>query len=132
MTEKAKILVIDDAPEMCRFYHLVLTKAGFDVLTAENGKKGLALADTENPNLILLDLRLPDMDGTDILKIFRSSGKTEKTPILVFSGSASKAKVDEIISLGANAVVFKGMIPIKQMVDKIKSLLDVPPAPQQL
>ena len=123
MSERAKILIIDDAPEIGRFYNSVLTQSGFEVLIAEDSTKGILKAETERPHLIMLDLQLPDADGLHVLNTLRSKEATKKIPIIVFTGSASKQKADEALFLGADAFIFKGMMPIKQLVDKIRFLI---------
>jgi CheY-like chemotaxis protein len=123
MAERPKILIIDDAPEICRFYSTVLTQSGFEVLLADDGLKGIFRAETDQPHLIMLDLRLPDSDGLQVLNKLRSKDATRNIPVIVFTGSASKQKVEEATYLGANAFIFKGMMPIKQLVDKIRSLI---------
>ena len=128
MSARPQILIIDDAAEIGRFYNSVLTQSGFDVLIAEDGSRGILKAETERPRLIMLDLCLPDTDGLKVLTALRSKDATRNIPIIVFTGSATKQKVDEAISLGANAFIFKGMMPIKQMVEKIQALIS-PPAP---
>ena len=123
MPERPKILIIDDAPEICRFYRVVLTQSGFDVSVAEDGSKGIRKAMSERPRLILLDLRLPDTNGLKVLTSLRSEDATRNIPIIVFTGSATKQKVDEAIKLGADAFILKGMMPVKQMVEKIRALV---------
>ena len=131
MLERPKILIIDDAAEICRFYNSVLTQAGFKVLVAEDGSKGIFKAETEQPRLIMLDLRLPDADGLEVLTTLRSKDATKTTPIIVFTGSATKQKVEEALALGADAFIYKGMMPIKEMVDKIRSLIFPSETPSQ-
>ncbi len=127
MPPPIKILIIDDAPEMSRFYVHALTKAGFQVLVAESAMKGILKIQGENPSVVLMDLQLPDRSGMEVLKFIRSHDETKNIPVVMFSGSATKQVIEEAIALGANAFVLKGMITVKQMVDKITALL--PPSP---
>src|SRR4051812_4062658 len=95
MTEQViKVLVVEDEPPLRRFLHTLLESNGFRVLEATSGTEGLAEASMRSPDLILLDLGLPDVDGLDVTKRLR---EWTQTPIIVLSARGQERdKVDAL------------------------------------
>lgn len=93
-----RILVVEDEPQMQRFLRACLTAHGYRVVLATRGQEGLELARTHNPDLVLLDLGLPDMDGTEVTKALR---EWSAKPVLVIS--ARDQEEDKIRALDAGA-----------------------------
>lgn len=120
--EKAltKILVVDDESSIVTLLQFNIEKAGFDVVTAEDGRMGYELALTEKPDLIVLDLMLPEMDGIEVCKQLRQD-KVE-TPILMLT--AKDDELDKIIGLelGADDYLTKPFSP-REVVARIKAIL---------
>ena len=90
-----KILVVDDEPSIVTLMKFNLEKAGYEVITAEDGRQGLDLSLTEKPDLIVLDLMLPGMDGMDVCKTLRQ--EKVDTPILMLT--AKDEEFDKILGL---------------------------------
>ena len=84
----SNILVIEDEASIQKLAKVNLTASGFRVLVAGNGKDALKLAQTEHPDLILLDLMLPDMSGWDILMTIRTSKELRETPVVIMTAVA--------------------------------------------
>ncbi len=101
---KPRILVVDDEPQIRRFLRTSLTANGFEVIEARTAAEGRRRADAEKPDLIILDLGLPDGDGKDVLRDVR---KTSETPILVLSAREREAEKVEALDLGADDYVNK-------------------------
>jgi two-component system KDP operon response regulator KdpE len=101
---KYKILVIEDDHVILKFVSLALTTNGYDVISAENGISGLGFFMSQNPDLILLDLGLPDLDGMEVLQQIREQ---KTTPVIVIS--ARGREIDKVAALdhGANDYVTK-------------------------
>jgi two-component system KDP operon response regulator KdpE len=99
-----RILVVDDEPQILRFLKPSLTAAGYDVIVATTGKDALKAAATQSPDVILLDLGLPDMDGKDVISDLRN---WSKTPILVLSARDREAEKNAAFDLGADDYVNK-------------------------
>lgn len=99
-----RILIVDDEPQILRFLKPSLTAAGYDVIAASTGKEALAAAATRSPDLILLDLGLPDMDGKEVIRELRS---WSRMPILVLSARDREAEKIEALDLGADDYVNK-------------------------
>lgn len=104
MTDPATILIIDDEIPIRRLLEITLFASGFRIFTAATGKEGLLMAATEAPSLILLDLGLPDIEGTELLTRFREwySG-----PILILSVRNSESDIVRALDLGANDYLTK-------------------------
>ena len=100
----ARVLVVDDEPQIQRFLTVALTAAGYEVLTAETGAQALRLAATGAPDLIVLDLGLPDRDGKEVLSEIR---KFSQTPVIILSARDREAEKIEALDLGADDYVEK-------------------------
>jgi two-component system KDP operon response regulator KdpE len=129
MTEPtgARILVIDDELQIRRFLRISLSSQGYKVLEAENGARGLELAATDNPDLIVLDLGLPDADGKDILAEIRT---WSHVPVVVLSVRASEAEKVMALDRGANDYVTKPF-GVQEFLARVRSLLRVKEGPAE-
>lgn len=99
-----RVLVVDDEPQIQRFLKPSLRAAGYDVIAAENGAEALKAAATQAPDVILLDLGLPDMDGKDVIGALRA---WSKVPIVVLSARDREAEKIAALDLGADDYVNK-------------------------
>jgi two-component system KDP operon response regulator KdpE len=99
-----KILIVDDEAPIRKFLSINLAAHGYTVLEADRGKKALEITALNTPDMIILDLVLPDMDGTDLIKKLR---KQTKIPILVLSGRADEEIKVKALDCGANDYVTK-------------------------
>lgn len=104
MQIKPLILIVEDEPGISNFISAVLTSNGFDVLKAEKGKEAIAMIASHCPDLVLLDLGLPDMDGIDVLKSIR--GWTS-VPVIVVSARELEREKVQALDLGADDYVTK-------------------------
>jgi signal transduction histidine kinase/CheY-like chemotaxis protein len=95
------LYVEDDAVNRILVEQMLLRCEGVDLLLAENGKDGIEMARRHKPDLVLLDMQLPDMSGLDVLNALRSDARTETLPIVAVSASAMEADVAEALELGA-------------------------------
>jgi two-component system phosphate regulon response regulator PhoB len=119
---KPKILVVDDEPDALELIAFNLKNAGLEVLTAENGDQALRLARSQLPDLILLDLMLPEVDGLEVCKILRRDPATSAIPIIMVTAKA--AEMDRVLGLelGADDYVTKPFSP-RELVLRVKNLL---------
>jgi len=119
---KQKILVVDDEPDAVELVEFNLKSAGYQVTTAADGEEALNKARSNLPDLIVLDLMLPEVDGLEICKILRRDPKTSGIPIVMLTAKA--AEVDRILGLelGADDYVTKPFSP-RELVLRIKRLL---------
>lgn len=117
-----KILLIDDEPELVEMVKMRLVASGFDVITAGDGADGLAKARGEKPDLIILDLMLPKMNGYEVCRLLKFEEKTSKIPIVLFSARAQEADKVAGKDVGADAYIVKPFEP-QALMSKIKELL---------
>lgn len=112
------ILVVDDEPKIVQLLRDYLERAGFRVLTAPNGKTALALTHSEKPDLIILDLGLPEMDGLDVTRTLR---KDSNVPVIILT--ARSEETDKLIGLelGADDYITKPFSP-KEVVARVRVL----------
>lgn len=120
---KDKILIIEDTVGYQRLYHDALEAEGYKVIITDSGKQGWELTLKEKPNLILLDLILPEMHGFEVLNKVRSHPHTKAIPVIILSvlGEAKNGK--RAMELGANDYAVKGKITPKGVIEKIRILL---------
>ena len=104
MSDTARILVVDDEPQILRFLRTSLTASGFDVIEAQTGAEALKRAASDAPEVIVLDLGLPDMDGKEVIRALR---EWSEVPIIVLSARAREAEKIEALDLGADDYVNK-------------------------
>ncbi len=90
-----KILIIDDDLDTLRLVGLMLQKQGYEIAAASNGRQGLLKVEEELPDLILLDVMMPDMDGYEVARRLRKSPETAKIPILMFT---AKSQLDDKVT----------------------------------
>ena len=115
----SKILIIDDEPQIRRFLHIGLTAQGYEVIEADSGQQGLALAALEAPHLVILDLGLPDMDGQDVLLQLRDF---YQQPVIVLSVRSRESEKVYALDNGANDYVVKPF-GIQELLARMRSLL---------
>ena len=120
---KAKVLVVDDEPDVLDLVSYNLGQAGFLVETAADGAEGLRKARSAAPDLILLDLMLPEMDGLEVCKLLRRDPKTNGIPIIMLTARAGE--IDRIVGLelGATDYVPKPFSP-RELVLRVKKRLE--------
>jgi DNA-binding response OmpR family regulator len=108
-----KILVIDDEKSMRIIAQYNLSKAGHDVLIAETAGDGLRLADAEGPDVILLDMMLPDLDGMQVLQALAASEVTGGIPVVMFSAKGQNEDVQNALAAGAVGYITKPFDPTR-------------------
>ncbi len=114
-----RILIVDDEPDILRVVVFRLRKAGFEVLTATDGKAGLETAKKERPDLIFLDLRLPLMNGYEVCAEIRRDHEMDKTPVIFLSASADENIGENVRKYGADGYIRKPFEP-EELFAKIK------------
>jgi two-component system phosphate regulon response regulator PhoB len=119
---KQKILVVDDEADALELIGFSLRAAGYEVLTATNGKDALAKARAVSPSLVVLDLLLPGVDGLEVCKILRRDQATIAIPILMLSAKATELDRVLGLELGADDYLTKPFSP-RELVLRVKNLL---------
>ncbi|MFO7892832.1 MAG: ATP-binding protein [Longimicrobiales bacterium] len=104
----SRILYIEDNPSNFKLVERVLTRRpNVELLTAMDGQEGLDKARDENPNLVLLDLHLPDIHGSEVLRRIQDDPATEQTPVVIISADVTSSQVQELLNAGATAYLTK-------------------------
>lgn len=119
MSQSATLLVIDDEPQIRKFLRISLASQGYKVIEAATGAEGLAQAALSKPDLVVLDLGLPDMDGQQVLRELR---EWSAVPVLVLSVRASEVQKVDALDGGANDYVTKPF-GIQEFLARIRALL---------
>lgn len=102
----AKILVVDDEPDTVTLLGMTLTRAGYIVLKATSGKAGLELAASDHPDLIILDIMMPDLSGLDVLKALRGQPGSNPPTVILFT---AKSRMEDMIE-GMEAGAYKYLV----------------------
>jgi two-component system, OmpR family, alkaline phosphatase synthesis response regulator PhoP len=128
MTKNVKVLVIDDEADFCYFVRKNLMRDGlFDVIIATNGKDGIELAENEQPDIILLDLVMPDMPGEDVAAVLKEHATTANIPILYITALATDEDIgdSEENKIGNNYILPKP-VRTKKLIATIQNILRKP------
>lgn len=120
---KETILLIEDSKSTRFLYREFLGKHGFKVLEAEDGQGGLNSLNEEKPDIIILDLILPDMHGLEVLKQIRLNETTKDIPVLVLTNIKEAENIQKTMSLGANYYAHKESFTPEKTLDVVRELL---------
>ncbi|OGZ73789.1 MAG: hypothetical protein A2908_02070 [Candidatus Staskawiczbacteria bacterium RIFCSPLOWO2_01_FULL_38_12b] len=120
---KQKILIVEDEDSIRNALKDKLTEVGFLVLEAKNGKQGVGVALQKHPDLILLDLLMPVMDGVTMLKHMRTDEWGKNAKVIMLTNLSENERVDASAELGANDFLVKANWKLEEVVIKIKKLL---------
>lgn len=115
-------LIIEDNEDNCVLITRILNKAGYKTRAAETGEDGFDAAVETNPDFILLDIQLPDMNGVEVLKKIRKTDSTKEIPIIVVTSYAMSGDREHYLQEGANGYIEKPIDPLK-VVDQINQVL---------
>ena len=124
MSTEKKILLVDDQPNFLKMLSIKLSKMGYAVVTASNGKEGVEMAAAEVPDLIVLDIMMPVLDGFSAAEQIRAGEATRAIPIIFLSAKGQPEDKKRAADLGAADFFSKPFSP-KSVVDRIEEL--VPP-----
>lgn len=120
--ERKKILLVDDSSTTLMMEKMILSKGVFDVITATNGEEAVEKAIQERPDLILLDIVMPVMDGFEACRKLREDEETSETPIIMVTTRGEVQNIEQGYALGCDDYVTKPINGLELMT-KIKSLL---------
>ena len=101
----AKVLAIDDEPVVLALLEILLSQQGYDVVLADGGWKGLELYRREHPDVVVLDLKMPEMDGVTVLTHLRRMDRTQ--PVIILTGAATPETERRVRALGVTEIVEK-------------------------
>lgn len=122
----ANILIVEDEQPLAEAYELILKGAGHTVTLAGDGKAAMESAEASQPDLILLDLRMPTMNGVEFLRTYDPVRKHPDVRIIVFSNYDMQEEIDEAYSLGADRYVLKAWASPKELLQLVENTLKAP------
>lgn len=118
-----KIAIIEDDQAISQMYRIKFEAEGYSVETAENGKLGLELAESMRPDIILLDLMMPEMNGDEVLEKLRATDWGAQTMVIVLTNVGEQEIPEKVRSLGVKAVILKAAMTPRQVADLVKQQL---------
>ena len=119
----AKILIVEDDKFLRELITQKILKEGYQVIGAVNGEEGVAKTKEVKPDLVLLDLILPGIDGFEVLRQIKEDPETSKVPVIILSNLGQKDDVERGVQLGASDYMVKAHFTPGEIVAKIKAIL---------
>lgn len=117
------VLIVDDMPIFREPIEVVLRAEGLNTVTASNGREALAAISANTPDLVLLDLGMPGMDGLTCLRILRGNKTLKATPVIILSAESDRAHIVEAVTLGISGYLLKSNFSLKTMLEKVRAAL---------
>lgn len=117
-----KILIIDDNEQNRKLFGFILQNSGYEIIESENGEDGLKLAKENHPGLILMDIQMPVIDGTEAFRILRSEPETKDIPVIALTSYAMRGDREKFLEQGFNGYISKP-INVKEFMNTVKSVL---------
>ncbi|WKZ51861.1 MAG: response regulator [Anaerolineales bacterium] len=118
----AKILIAEDEPDIRELVAFTLRFAGYEVIAASNGEEAVQMASRENPDLILMDVRMPRMTGYDACRLIKQDSKLKDTPVVFLSAKGQESEIQTGLDVGAEEYLLKPFAP-DQLTDRVKAIL---------
>lgn len=119
-----KIAIIEDDQVINQMYRMKFEAAGFDVSTAGDGETGIEMVSKFRPDIILLDLQMPRMDGAEALEHIRAAKNTADTPVIILTNLGEEEAPKNLRSLGIHSYIVKAELTPSQVVGRVKDALD--------
>ena len=118
-----KIAIIEDDPTISQMYRMKFEADGFDVRMAGNGKIGVDLVKSFKPDIIILDIQMPEMDGAEALKLIREHKDSKDTPVIILTNLGEEEAPSEMRSLGISSYIVKANNTPRQVVAHVKNTI---------
>lgn len=125
MKTKKKILIIEDDSILLKAMQEFLSADGFDVITASDGEEGLRFARSKSPDLVLLDIILPKVNGFEVLKEIKDNPQIKKVPIVLLTNLGGLNDVEKALALGASTYLVKSDYKLEEISQKIRETLEM-------
>lgn len=121
--KKVKILIVEDDTFLAGIYANKFEKEGFEICLGTDGEMGLKTAQKEKPDIVLLDILLPKLDGFEVLEKLKADAATKSIPVILLTNLGQKEDVDKGLKLGAADYLIKAHFMPSETVDKVKKVL---------
>jgi len=125
---RKRVLIIEDDEDVAKILEVLVRGLHADVLLADDGMTGVELARTQNPDLALVDIHLPGINGLEVIRAIRATPKLAGLPIIVITGNSTVEYVRETAKLGANDFLVKANVLAGDGLDRIEKFLSLPGA----
>ena len=119
----AKVAIVEDDQAISQMYRIKFEAEGFEVETAENGKLGLEMAEKMRPDIILLDLMMPEMSGDEMLKTMRATDWGKETKVIILTNMGEQEAPPILMELGVNKFIVKAEMTPRQVAEMVKTEL---------
>ena len=119
----AKVAIVEDDQAISQMYRFKFEAEGYEVETAENGVLGLELIEKMNPDIVLLDLMMPEMNGDEVLAKMRASTWGKKTKVVVLTNMGEQEIPESVKKLGVSHVILKAAMTPRQVAEVVKTEL---------
>ena len=120
-----KIAIIEDDQVISQMYRMKFEADGFDVQLASNGKLGISLVESFLPDMILLDLQMPEMNGADALEAIRKKTWGKTIPVIILTNMGEEESPKGLRALGIHSYIVKANLTPKQVVQQVKQALNI-------
>ena len=118
-----KIAIIEDDQVIAQMYRMKFESEGFEVEVAENGKLGVELAQNMKPDMVLLDLKMPEMSGEEALKVMRASDWGKHMPVIILTNLGEEEAPKSLQALGVHSYIVKAELTPRQVTERVKQAL---------
>lgn len=119
----AKIAIIEDDPVINQMYRMKFESEGFDVQVANNGQTGVDMVKAFSPDLVLMDLQMPQMDGAEALRLIREQPEHKEVPVMILTNLGEEEAPKELRKLGIHSYIVKADLTPKQVVERARAAL---------
>ncbi|HEY5695505.1 MAG TPA: response regulator [Candidatus Saccharimonadales bacterium] len=120
-----KIAIVEDDPVINQMYRMKFEADGFEVQIADNGKRGVEMVESFLPDIILLDLKMPHMDGAEALEHIRSHEWGKNIPVIILTNLGEEEAPKSLRSLGIHSYIVKADLTPRQVVGRVKEALGI-------
>jgi DNA-binding response OmpR family regulator len=123
MAQPIKIAIIEDDSVIAQMYRMKFEAEGFEVQTAENGKLGVELCEKFRPDMILMDLKMPEMSGEEALERIRQSDWGKTVPVIILTNLGEEEAPKNLQTLGIHSYIVKAELTPRQVTERVKQAL---------
>lgn len=120
-----KIAIIEDDQTISQMYRMKFEADGFEVQLANNGKRGIAMVQTFGPDIILMDLQMPEMGGAEALQAIRKESWGKDIPVIILTNLGEEESPKELRSLGIESYIVKAELTPRQVVARVRETLGI-------
>lgn len=118
-----KIMIVDDDTRLCELYNAVLTAQGYKTVIAQNGEQALSKITEEKPDLVLLDIMMPNIHGLHILDIIKATPEVADTKVIILTALSDENTKEKALEFGANDFIVKSETSMGDILERVQKVL---------